>query len=1099
MNVNDIITQNITVGGKKTAFGTNSFLKIGKKGQVVDGVVSMVSDRVSINFSGTEISVPVSSVQNATEGETRSFKIMEVSKEGIVLKEVGRDVSSGGRPIVGTTVDRSTRSFSDHLNDSGKLSEARKQAGENIAVLTGEDYQDIETEQGALEEYKASAVDRAIERHKENRRWQQENVQNNIERSKEFQESIKTLQEQGVTQLMSPEEIESALRDADLPVTKANVSRIASAVQMAAMLPELSGDAKGYILNNQMVPTIENLYQGQYCGSGTLDASMADDEVWNELQEQIIQMLTDNGMQADEQTMEDARWLFANDIPVTAQNLQILQKLDDISKEMTPQKLLQQIIFAMQTGASPKQASLDDSQIVVAQTAIKDIREISTEAVIWTVRNYGQDEITLQKLKSAEAGQEDDAASQDRQEDTETSQVVIVKRQLEELRLRMTISSALKMEQKGIKIELTPLQELVEELRRQEQDYFRELMPEADLSISQMDRVQETLSKTSDIRRAPAAFLGTVRQYSLLTMNVLHRAAVSATAQAKQYQADYEAVGTRVRTDLGDSIQKAFQNIPEILDEAGMEATEANQRAVRILGYNNIEITGQNIQQIKKLDNQVNDILDHMKPGVVMRMIREGDNPLDMPLDELDEKLLRLSSDQEISDEERYSRYLWRLEQEKDISEQEREGYIGVYRLLDQVEKSDGAVIGRVMDAGWDMTLRNLLTAARTEKRKGMDTKIDDQFGGLTDLRYSAKNISDQIESGFAGNDQDEGAEQSLSQDDSERQQSNNISSQTEDSKRYYESLVRQTIHEMTPAGIHQMSDGDMEKLLENSLERFYEKLRQAEGNKETEQQLYDELAQNLRNTMEQSEESVRYLEQMGLPDTISNIQAAEQMINGNFDIYHEIDKRSRRFSEEKREELHQSMVSLADDLGDSETFGQHLQDLENIMGKLLEQEYEEPSVSSDELRNLGQLRNGMIFQGSRARRYSYDIPVEMDEGVTTMNVTLIRGEDEGGRVQIYMEEVSAEFRVRRNEMKGLILCGDRERYDSLSGNSTELERSLEQEGFLVRNISYSMDHRSRVDAMPAGAGEKTPSAALYRAAKCIVKYVIHNISNESV
>ena len=443
MNVNDIITQNITVGGKKTAFGTNSFLKIGKKGQVVDGVVSMVSDRVSINFSGTEISVPVSSVQNATEGETRSFKIMEVSKEGIVLKEVGRDVSSGGRPIVGTTVDRSTRSFSDHLNDSGKLSEAGKQAGENIAVLTGEDYQDIETEQGALEEYKASALDRAIERHKENRRWQQENIQNNIERSKEFQKSIKTLQEQGVTQLMSPEEIESALRDADLPVTKANVSRIASAVQMAAMLPELSGDAKGYILNNQMVPTIENLYQGQYCGSGTLDASMADDEVWNELQEQIIQMLTDNGMQADEQTMEDARWLFANDIPVTAQNLQILQKLDDISKEMTPQKLLQQIIFAMQTGASPKQASLDDSQIVVAQTAIKDIREISPEAVIWTVRNYGQDEVTLQKLKSAEAGPEDDAGSQDRQEDTETSQVVIVRRQLEELRLRMTISENL--------------------------------------------------------------------------------------------------------------------------------------------------------------------------------------------------------------------------------------------------------------------------------------------------------------------------------------------------------------------------------------------------------------------------------------------------------------------------------------------------------------------------------------------------------------------------------------------------------------------------------------------------------------------------------
>ena len=81
-------------------------------------------------------------------------------------------------------------------------------------------------------------------------------------------------------------------------------------------------------------------------------------------------------------------------------------------------------------------------------------------------------------------------------------------------------------------------------------------------------------------------------------MNVLHRAAVSTAAQTRQYQTDYEAVGTQVRTDLGDSLQKAFQNVPELLDSLGMEDTQANQRAVRILGYNSLEITEQNITKV---------------------------------------------------------------------------------------------------------------------------------------------------------------------------------------------------------------------------------------------------------------------------------------------------------------------------------------------------------------------------------------------------------------------------------------------------------------------------------------------------------------------
>lgn len=1098
MNVNDIIAQTANVSRRKTAFGSDSFLQIGRRGQVVQGVISGVSDKVSISFNGAEVSVPASSVQNATEGETRNFKIMEVSKERIVLKEVGRADSLESRAMIATTVSASSYSFSDHLNDSGKVSGAKQQAGQNIAVLTGEDYQNIESEQGALEEYKASALDRTIERHKENRQWQQENVQKNIENSKEYRETIKNLQEQGVTQLMDPAQIENALREADLPVTKANVARVASAVQMTTILPELSQDAEAYILENQMAPTIENLYHGQYSASGALDISVVDEEVWQQLQGQITGLLKENGISVDEAVLTDAKWLFANEIAVTPENINVMQVMRDISENMTPEKVLDQIIYAMQTGASPEQASLDDRQIVIAIDALHTLEEITPEDVENTVRNVGQSEVTMQQLKqSVDVRNSGQSERKDWDNVTEASEaqqnggsqtdnrpifsemITVTQRQLEELRLRMTLPAAVRMAQKGIDIQVAPLKALVEELRQQEQKDYQEILPDMKLDESQWDRVQDSIARAEDIRKAPASILGIgARQHELLTMNVLHRAAVSAVAQTRQYQTDYEAVGTQVRTDLGDSIQKAFQNVPELLYSIGMEDTQANQRAVRILGYNSLEITEQNVTKVKELDAQVNAVLDHMKPTLVMKLVQQGENPLDLPLDELDQRLAKLADEQDISSEEKYSRYLWKLEQEQGLTKQERDGYIGLYRLMHQVEDSDGAAIGSVMEAGWEMNLRSLLKAVRTEKRKGVDAHIDDDFGGLSDLRYTSKNITQQIDNAFSGKE--------FSGDSS-----------SDSTRQYYERLSRQIMNEMEPAALREISDGDMEQLLDHSLERLQEQLKQAEGSQETQQRLYEQLASQLRETVEQSQESIRYLEQMGLPDTINNIQAAHQLICQNYDVYHEIHERRRDVSGEEQDELRQSMEEIPDSLDQEDMLLQSYDRLGKSMEKILEHSYEKEMITSDELRGLKQLRTGMIFQSSRAGRYSYDVPVVTGDQVTTMNVTLIQGEEDTGRVQIYMDNISAEFRVQQGEIKGLVLCDDREGYDTLSGNGEKLTQALQQDGYNVKNISYSMNHRSRVEAMTAKAGEKVPSSSLYRIAKTVVRYVMDTMKQD--
>ena len=71
-----------------------------------------------------------------------------------------------------------------------------------------------------------------------------------------------------------------------------------------------------------------------------------------------------------------------------------------------------------------------------------------------------------------------------------------------------------------------------------------------------------------------------------------------------------------------------------------------------------------------------------------------------MNLDELNQKAEEIHNQNGGSDTERFSEYLWKLEQSQGISPEERESFIGIYRLIHQIEKTDGAAIGALVSQG---------------------------------------------------------------------------------------------------------------------------------------------------------------------------------------------------------------------------------------------------------------------------------------------------------------------------------------------------------------------------------------------------------------
>ena len=103
---------------------------------------------------------------------------------------------------------------------------------------------------------------------------------------------------------------------------------------------------------------------------------------------------------------------------------------------------------------------------------------------------------------------------------------------------------------------------------------------------------------------------------------------------------------------MGILFRKRLQSVPNLLKELGMEDTNANERAVRILGYNGMEITEENVLSVKEYDTVLNRVIDNMKPSTVLEMIRQGDNPLDTSINELDSKLTAINASKDLSSEE---------------------------------------------------------------------------------------------------------------------------------------------------------------------------------------------------------------------------------------------------------------------------------------------------------------------------------------------------------------------------------------------------------------------------------------------------------------
>ena len=830
--------------------------------------------------------------------------------------------------------------------------------------------------------------------------------ENGIDLSEEDEENLVTVVDKIQMELIEGGNSYVA-RIADLSIEDLSTMSptVTSAYEMAQKLTTPIREEICYLVGNELEPSIGNFYQAQSMVSGMEESGQKNVvQIDEDLAEKIRQRMSELSIEVTPESLERATYIVQNGVDLTRENYDYVLQLEQVQMPLSEEAILQSMNDAVVLGRTASAGMLLPGYSW--QERAISATEVVNEATAQDLDTLVQDnkEITIANLAEVIHDRIEKEAD-GTQETQDAINLVSARRALEQVRLYMSAQANLSLLKQGIHIETEPLEQLVEELKSQE-EALKEVLYGSSSSVEAADGEQQftdTTQAIQEMKNAPAYVLDFVSmdESLFLAHRTVEQAAQNSTAQADYEKANgaYETMMTKVRTDLGDSMQKAFRNVDDILEDLGLETSAANQRAVRILAYNQTELTIDNIAAMKQKDEQVQTLFHAMTPKVVLSMIREGYNPLDHTLEEINEKAKEIRSTQDEKDTERYSKFLVEMEQQGKISAQERDSFVGIYRLLRQVEKSDGAAVGAVVLSGEKLTMRNLMTQVRTMKSGGIDMAADDKTGERAQEYVPDLSITQQVEAA------------------------------------YESSCVENALYEITPGKLlfakqQNEAGGD---LMDLTPEQLLSAMREAaEEEVSYEQQVAEESRQQIREaytTLNNNRDLEELFRQLDVPKSAENIRAVADYMKDRNKLYKSLYGRQTAHADLMEEvadikqdiwENFSEAVKTPEDMAKAQMA--LAETAEQVMEGMLDQE----DVSALDIRQMQMESRQLNILSELGKKEEYAVPVLVADEMGCVSLKIVRGKEEKGKVCITTQtetlgKVAAEFSVTTGGIKGYI------------------------------------------------------------------------------
>lgn len=838
--------------------------------------------------------------------------------------------------------------------------------------------------------------------------------------------------------------IADSFAQADIPLTQENISSVAKAWDMASQLEAPGEGASYYMIDNGLEPEIWNLYLAQSSGAESMSGAMPRyyaEEIQGYftrsaggmtdagLQEQMDKVIAEAGKEIDAESRQQAQWLMKKGLPLTVENLKLLDELQEISFPVSEETFARAAASAMAEGREPVHANLNRQENLYEKAAK-------------LAENYYEDRISF-----LDAGD------------------VTARRQLEEIRLRMTAEVNVKLLKSGFAIDTAPMEQLLEALKQAEAQLADSYFPGDAEAVGKYELYCRTTQVVEELPGLPAQTVGSwadrVQQGSIARF---HAEGKELQQHYEKAQESYEALMTAPRSDLGDNIRKAFANVDEILSDLGYDLTGENRRAIRILGYNRMNMTAENLEKVRTVDAQVRSVVERMTPAATLKMIRDGVNPLERSFEELEGYFDSLPEEYE-ERAESYSRFLYQLEQHQEISSEEREAYIGVYRLLHQIEKSDGAAIGAVVNSQMEVQFKNLLAAVRSSRFKHMDVRATDETGLLTELVKGKNSISEQITDNIrpAGNTGEKGIKGAL-------QPKGNMTDMSQNNGVTYEDSI---------------TYGDSD----DSINRQYNRM----------------VLEQTRQAAWAEGDSAALLQRGGLTPNAGNLLAAQALLHDPAAPYKKWQEKSRQLSERESAETAADEMKMSD----KDSFQEDYLEMLSGLRRQVEDATLNGANNSLDVRELQTIHKQLSVAAALSDSEEYILPMYIGDELAKVHLTVTHEKAPKGEVAIQADisgkmHVEAYFQLSDKGLSGFLVGNTGEEVTKLQKTADIFRELFEQEnpaGLKVgelpivssaadRSMAGTGRSRETLSTEPAETTQQADSAGLYRVAKLFLQAI---------
>lgn len=830
--------------------------------------------------------------------------------------------------------------------------------------------------------------------------------------------------------------VESRMQGADIAVNDESVAEVKSTLEKSGELKPLSENTKNYMVANDIEPSIAGIYQAQASTSSSISAdgvtigryaNAISDADFEALRPGIEKIIASAGLEVNDKTLAAARAFIDAQIPVTKENLEYKAQLDaiDIEKiQAATDEMLNKILDNMKLGGKAENTLVTGSPIDDIRTALDTINRAEYADAANVVSKGETFTIASLKLEidARSFSIEYSAASVSTGNSEVRNQASDVHQAADKAydtlvtaRVLMSANASIYLVKNNISILTTPVEELNSMLMEYEQ--ADGMYAEAQIGYTDVLEARKTLD---EIVRNPARVFASMFD---------------------KMNETYEAVGTQIRGDLGDSLKKAVQgSADDIIKELGLEGTDEDKEAIKVLAANNMDMTRENVETVKSVNAMINNLIKNMKPETVLNMIKDGVNPMNASIEEVNEYLTEANDKASKDNEEKFSKFLYKLDRTNGITKAQRKQFIGIYQMMNIFTRDAGVAAGALIKQGAEVTMNNLMTAYNSRKHYDMDAVIDDNTG-MAEV------------SGIAN---------------------------------YYSALFMANGGLVTPNTLKNVDNSS--GIGEQSVEMFIEQL---EDNYDAaaEEQYYEEYLKEQQAAVQAGADILRQIRNADTEINSGNIQAVKAFLeSGQFPDIRGI-KTTRDYARDSIEKIgHKEKLSLMYEEMKDET-EEELQEVLSKAGDLdtqIDVNYEGFLDLRLKDRTIGYIKN-------LALRHDYRIPYITDSGSTGMlKLTLVQDDDNKGRISVNMlssvlGEVSVEAKADRESL-GMYIVSDTAVSDEGSQLLEDMEESL-KEAFGFTNVYVNTTKSSDVPYVTyEAAKDSVATDKLYEIAAQIVK-----------